>query len=160
MNAIPQAPGSQVKVVRFSVDDHAFAVPVNIVERVVRAVEVMRLHDVPARLIGVINVHGTLVAVADPGLCFGLQPRDINEPGNRLLLVRTPCRCIALLVDRVDGVLVIERNAVAEARDAEHVSGFVMSEDGLIVIHDPAALLSGDEEASLDASLGRLQDER
>jgi purine-binding chemotaxis protein CheW len=144
------------RLVVFALDDCRYGLPLELVERVVRIVEITPLPKAPDIVLGVVNVQGRVIAVADLRKRFRLSER---EPllSDQLIIARTPRRSMALVVDEVTGVLEYsEREAVpAEAivPGTDYVAGVVKLSDGMVLIHDLRRFLSLDEERNLDDAI-------
>ncbi len=138
----------------FSIESRRYAIHVSTVERVVRAVEVVPLPSAPEIVLGVIDVHGRVIPVIDVRKRFRLQEHEVN-PSDQMIIANTPRRTVVLTVDRTEGVVELENEAITPARnilpDMKYIEGVIRLEDGLILIHDLDAFLSLDEEAALDA---------
>jgi purine-binding chemotaxis protein CheW len=140
----------------FALDSPRYAIPLSIVERVVRAVEIRPLPLAPRVVVGVINAGGRIIPVADIRAILGLPAREMDI-GDQLIIARTPTRVIAVIVDDVIG---IRESPEGAARSAEAVlpfaqllRGAVQIEDDIVLIYDLDRLLSLDEERQLDGAL-------
>src|ERR1700674_4677146 len=91
-------------LVAFSLDNHAYALHLPAVERVVRIVEVTRLPDAPGIVAGVVNVGGQVIPVVDIRKRFLLPGRD-PDLSDQLIVARTSRRALALIADTVTGVI-------------------------------------------------------
>ena len=147
--------------VAFRLDRHRYALPLNVVERVVRAAEVTALPHAPAVVIGAVNVHGRVLPVLNLRRRFLVPERRI-VPADWFLLARTVRRTVVLAIDEADGL--IERPS-AEILPSEHIApgldafpGVVRMPDGLILIHDIDRCLSLDEDRMLDTAMQDLED--
>jgi purine-binding chemotaxis protein CheW len=144
------------RIVCFVLDDVRYALPLESVERVVRAVAITPLPHAPEIILGVINVQGRIVPVADMRRRFGLPAREIALT-DHMVIAHTCKRALALVVDAVQGVLQCsERDVVAmEAVVArlEYVEGIVRMADGLILIHDLDRFLALEEERTLQQAM-------
>ncbi|HXG51694.1 MAG TPA: chemotaxis protein CheW [candidate division Zixibacteria bacterium] len=157
--SFPEKPdASPVRLLLFTLDDRKYALPLEAVREVVRAVGITPLPEAPAVVLGLIDVRGEIVAVFDPRERFRLPKRDV-ELGDRLILARASKRSVALLVDGVAGVLETSPEEIVAAKTIlsglELVQGVVQLPDGLALIHDLDRFLSADEERRLDEALGR-----
>jgi purine-binding chemotaxis protein CheW len=157
----PSGPDSDFYVV-FTLAARRFALPLAVVERVARIVEVTILPKVPDVVLGLINVAGRIIPVVDLCKRFGLPDRGMAA-SDQLLMARTStqpsARTLALWVDAVEGV--VERAAdrvpaVAPNHEPEYVTGILRLADGMVLIHDLAKLLSLDEERALDLVLSEV----
>jgi purine-binding chemotaxis protein CheW len=144
------------RLVVFELEERRFAVPLEAADRVLPMVAITPLPGAPPVIRGVINVHGLLLPVADPRMRLGLPVREVRL-GDRLLVVKTPRRVIALIVDEVQGVLEADdRDVVSVDRilpAAGAIAGIAKLPDGLILIQDMDRFLSIGEETALGAVL-------
>lgn len=144
------------RLVVFELDERRYGLPLEVVERVFRVVEVTPLPKAPDIVLGVINVQGRLLPVANIRKRFRLSER---EPGlsDQLLVARTSRRSVALLVDGVTGVLEYSPGEAlpgeAMVRGTDYVAGVVKQSDGMVLIHDLGRFLSLDEERDLDRAM-------
>jgi purine-binding chemotaxis protein CheW len=147
------------KLVVFHLEAQRYALYLEAVERVVRAVQVTPLPEAPLTVLGIINAQGTLRPVIDVRKRFGLALRE-PELSDRLILARLPRHPVALLVDAVEGVLVPDESLLAPAERIapalEITAGAVKLEDGLILISDLERFLSLEDEKKLKTALQKL----
>lgn len=140
----------------FRLDEWRCALPLMAVERSYRAVAVTSLPGAPAKIMGIVNVHGVVHPVIDLRHCFGLPMRPLS-PADHLVIGRTWRRSLALVVDSVEGVFDCAQTDIAAAEtilpDMEYVSGVLRLKDGMVLIHDLDRFLSLDEEILLDQAL-------
>ena len=139
----------------FSLQDRHFALPLDAVTRVVRAVEITPLPDAPEGVCGVIDVQGEIVPVIDLRSRFALPRRELAID-DQFLVARTAKRVLALWVDRVSGVAVWGEgdfvDAAALVPGSRRLRGVARGEGGLMLVHDLDALLSPDEAAATAAT--------
>ena len=141
-------------LVVFQLDDRRYALRLSAVERVLPAVEIVPLPQVPAIVRGVINVEGRIIPVVDIRARFSLPPRALAL-SDHLLIAQTQRRPVALVVDAVIGVTEIDQ-IVATERFADHaayIEGVATLNGDLIVIHDLDTFLSTTESAAREAAL-------
>jgi purine-binding chemotaxis protein CheW len=145
-----------LQLIVFTLNEQRYALYLSVVERVVRIVRVTPLPKAPEIVFGVINVEGRIIPVLDTRKRFRLPERglDLND---RLIIARTSGRVVALIVDKVTGVLqLLENDLVAVEKilpGLEYVEGVLKLEDGLVLIHDLDRFLSLDEETTLEGAL-------
>lgn len=141
----------------FALDDRRYGLPLSVVERVVRMVDVTPLPQAPEIVLGVVNVQGRVVPVLNLRRRFRLPERDLALT-DQLVIARTARRRVALAVDATAGVLEYSARQAVGARDIvpgiEYVEGVVKLADGLVLIHDLDEFLSLDEETVLDRAVG------
>jgi purine-binding chemotaxis protein CheW len=143
-------------LVGLALDDFRYALPLASVERVVRAVEITPLPHGPDVILGIINVRGQVVPVADIRKRFGLPPRDV-APSDHIVIARTSRRPLALVADVVHGVIECDTDEVIVPAGLvpglEYVRGIARTQDGFVLIHDLDKFLALDEERSLHRAL-------
>jgi purine-binding chemotaxis protein CheW len=139
----------------FRLDDWLYGIPLDTVERVIRIVEITPLPKAPAIILGVIDLEGRIVPVADIRGRFGLPARDLMLT-DQLIVAHTGKRAIALLVDRTGEILSPPRHDVTPAEailpHLALVAGVAKLDDGTLLIHDLNRFLSLEEEEALDAA--------
>jgi len=146
----------------FRLDDRRYALALDAVERVLRAVEVTPLPNAPPIVAGIVNVHGRVLPVLNLRRRFRLPDRAI-APGDCLLLARTAHRSVALPIDESEGVLAWPRADIVPsagiAPGLELFPGVVRLHDTLVVVHDLDRFLSFDDEQALDAAWHAASDD-
>jgi purine-binding chemotaxis protein CheW len=148
-------------VVVVTIDGDRYALPLDAVGEVVRAVAVTPLASVPRSVLGVVNLHGTPVPVLSLRRVAGATDRGAG-PGDRMVEVRLRDRNVLLLVDGVVGPAPLAPGAVTAARSLlpppPHLRGVAALEDGVLLIEDPDGFLSLEEEAVLEAALAAREE--
>lgn len=133
----------------FILDEQRFALPLGVVERVVRAVEITRFPEASPLFPGVIDVHGEVVPVIDLRARLGVSARPL-VPGAKFVIAATARRRLALWVDQVAGVASWQAEDFVPAGTlppaSGHLSGVVRGGDGLVLVHDVDALLASDAQ--------------
>lgn len=145
-----------VQLLIFRVDDQRYALPLEVVERIVRAAEITPLPKAPQIVLGVLDVRGNVLPVLDVRSRFGLPPRDV-APGQQFLIARVASRPMALVIDAAMEVMEVSSAEIVAAEQivpgVEHVRGVAALDDGLVLIHDLEQFLSLDETAALEAAM-------
>lgn len=140
-------------LVVFRLQEQSYALHLDVVERIVRAVEITNVPEAPEIVLGVINVAGRIIPVMNLRRRFGLPEHEI-DPADHLVIAHTRRRAVALLVDEADDVVAYPESAVVDANQIvpglAHVHGAIQLESGLVLIHDLESFLSLDEEQELD----------
>jgi purine-binding chemotaxis protein CheW len=130
-------------------------------ERVVEVVPRVWLTPLPGAapiVVGVFNYRGDAIVAVDLRARFGLAPRA-PAADDHLVVVRGARRVLALIVDRVTDLRAVSMSAVQPtAVPARYVTGVVPLDDGLLLLHDLDAVLSLDEEGTVDAALAAAVD--
>jgi len=144
------------QLVVFALNGQRYALPLAVVARIVRAVEVTPLPGAPAMVLGAIDVAGRVLPVLSLRRRFGLPEREIG-PADQFLLACTTRRTVALVVDEAQGVMECPATAIIRPAQIvpglEQLQGVVKLADGLVLIHDLEKFLSLDEARALDEAL-------
>jgi purine-binding chemotaxis protein CheW len=137
----------------FRLDDQRYALPLAVVERVVRAAELTPLPKAPEIVLGVVDVNGTVLPVLNVRRRFHLADREIRT-NDHFLIARTRRRRVVLVIDKAEGVIEVPAVEIVCAPQItagiEQVSGVMKLADGLVLIHDIDSFLSLEEEEILD----------
>ena len=147
----------------FSLDNQQYAVPVGMVERVVRAVLITRLAEAPAWLEGIITVMGQVVPVVSLRQRFHLPHRPL-QLDDRLVICYSPQRLLAFLVDRVQDVVSLPRDIAEQSGEIfPHLDDFIAGagklSDETVLIYDFDRLLTRQQLSSLEKALAPLEKE-
>jgi len=142
----------------FTLDDQSYALGIDAVERVLRAVQLTRVPEAPETLLGLINVHGAIVPVLNIRRRFNLPQRPLTTE-DRMILFKTPGKPTAIIVDKVEGVVALDTDDVRLAREIlpdmeELVEGVGFTAHHTVLIYDIDRLFSGDDIQALDAVAG------
>lgn len=150
---------SAIPLLLFELGNQRYALRLAAVERVEHMVTVTPLPKAPDVIVGIINVQGRPIPVIGTRRRFRLDERAATLT-DRLIIIRTDKRTVALAVDAVADVVSYPAEDVTVSASVvpglEYVDGIVRLRDGLVLISDPDAFLSLEEERSLDASLSEI----
>jgi purine-binding chemotaxis protein CheW len=140
----------------FDVDNQRFAVPVSVVERIIRAVAVTHVPDAKDIFYGMMDFHGQVIPVINLRKRFNLTKKPL-EVIDRFLIAKTEAKRFALVVDQVEGIIKVTsqdiNNIEMPADDKlKHHAGqlgleimkFVSDEKGIIIIYDIEKLLGSE----------------
>jgi purine-binding chemotaxis protein CheW len=123
------------------------------VEKVEFAVDVTPFPEAPHVVIGVINWRGQILPVLSMRRRLHLPERSVMT-SDRMIIVRSSRRRIALMVDEVTGVRPAGRSdficADAISDGLGCVAGATRTEDGIVLIHDLERFLSEEDEKALE----------
>ncbi len=148
------------QIVIFTLNGQRYGIPVTMVERVVRMVEITPLPAGPEFINGVINVQGEILPVVNIRLRFGLPERPI-ELSDKLIILRCASRRFVLMTDSFCDVQECTEQMQTDA--SEIVSGLpyltavVKLPDGLILLQDPEVLLTPAETVQINEIIGSCQ---
>lgn len=147
------------RLVVFTLNAQRYALRLDAVERVVRAVAVTPLPDAPEIILGIINVQGRIVPVINMRKCFHHPERQLRT-SDQFIISSTETRTFALVVDEILDVLECPTVGVVPVGEIlphlERVEGVMILEDGMILISDINKILSFADEAVPGALLKEL----
>lgn len=150
-----------IQLVVFTLDEQLYALQLAAIERVVRAVAVTPVPKAPVIVLGLIDVRGRMLPVVSLRHRFGLPDREIDL-SDQFIIAHTATRPVVIVVDAVVEVVEIaEQQMVAREEifpGLAYVRGVAKLGDSLVFIHDLDAVLTYDEEQTLDALLKELAD--
>jgi purine-binding chemotaxis protein CheW len=161
-SATPKTDGSKMPLLVFSLEGKLYALGLESVQRVIRSVSITPLPAMPAIMLGIIDLGGAVVPVMDIRGRFKHPTRAIRL-SDRFIIAMSGKRRVALPVDATKGTIEASRENFAAADEILPglglVEGAMKTDDGLILIHDLARLLSHEEEEAVDRALGAAQAE-
>lgn len=144
----------------FTVDNQDYALYISNVERVVPMAEITTLPKAPQIVQGVVNFHGEIIPVIDMRSRFNLPFRE-TALEDRLIIVRTSKRLVAIIADSVTGTYEFSSNQIVDTEQAlpytRYLSGVVKKDGNLILISDLDKFLSLDEEKMLGEAIGEVK---
>ena len=144
------------QLVVFTLDELQYALPLDVVQRIVHLVEITPLPKAPEIVLGIVNIQGQIIPVVNIRRRFRLTEREARLT-DQLLIAQTSRINVALVVDSVSGVIqrrgleIVDTEAIVSG--IEYIEGVVKLEDGLILIHDINKFLSLEEEKKLHTAL-------
>ena len=128
-------------VLMFRVGDEHFAVDLGAVEEAIDVAHVHHVPEMPAAMLGVIPVRGSLTSLYSPRAALGLPAAG----GRSALVFRRGRARVALSIDDVDDVVTLDlatlRDAPDPAAGADLVLGVTRHRSGLVALLDADALL-------------------
>jgi chemotaxis signal transduction protein len=130
------------------------AIPAATVEHVLRMVVLTPLPDAPPGVVGVVNVHGTVLGVVDPRPRLGIETPRVH-PDQYLVLVSAQTRYL-LWLDGVDRMISAGPDALESVGRNEDgaVTPFVLRLDGDLVpvlsadVLDPGPIVGSSHDRS------------
>lgn len=141
----------------FTLEGVRHAIPLNLVERVIRAVEVTPLPGATGAVNGVITMGGGIVMVVDTRRLLGVPERPVT-PDDLFVIVRCGGRRLALVADSAEHVAEIPPERITPLEevppDGRLLSGVARLENGMVMIHDLERCITNAELERLE----RLQE--
>lgn len=134
-------PPKELQLVAFRLDRRLYGVDIMQVHRVLAAQEPVAVPGAPAHVLGMVEVHGELVALLDLRRLVGLPAA--GEAGRRLLVLQWAGRRVAFVVDAVEARLRVAPDELLGRPDevgVEAVTGAFRAGEELGLLLDPARL--------------------
>ncbi|ATB29221.1 chemotaxis protein CheW [Melittangium boletus] len=151
------------EVLLFTLEEQRYALPVEDVRELVRAVRLTPLPQAPDVVEGLFNLRGELIPVLDLRRRFRLSARRLR-PSDHFIIAQAGPRPVALRVDRAEGLLRLEADTLdATPRHLPgvgYVAGALKLPDGLVLLHDLRTFLSEAEALKLNAALVKEESSR
>lgn len=142
--------------ISFRVAGYQGVLPLSVIQRVIRAVEVTPLPNAPLAVRGFINVQGQIVPVMDLRTRLAMAPKEIH-PNDYMVLANTSRWLVALLVDEVHDVISLPPEQISLSDllpdGIPSVAGASLLNDEFVLIHDLDTFLSPAEAERLDEAL-------
>ena len=139
-------------LLEFVVAERRYALPLDVVDRTYQAVEVTPVPDAPSVVKGVVNIQGVILPVVSLRRRMKQEDREVALT-DRLVVVDTPRRKLALLVDAVPGVVTVGDECFVEAEDIYPdmglVKGITTVDGDLLVVENLECLFLWDDEETL-----------
>ncbi len=114
----PEEDGADTRFLKFYLAGHAFAVPLTLLEEVLRPLAIARVPLAPSCLLGLANLRGAVLPVLDVRASLNLP---IAPSATARILVLSLGRPIGVLVDRVANVMDAESEVEVGAAEATAV---------------------------------------
>lgn len=143
----------------FSLDEKRYALPLDVITRVIRVVAVTEVPGLPSHLEGIVNVHGTLVPVVNirQKLLHPLKEKAVED---RMILIDSPISPFIISVDHsIEVVNITEFSvepSIEEQTDQSHFSGVVQLQDGLVLLCKADSFFSRQDLMLLRGALKRV----
>ncbi|WNG30914.1 purine-binding chemotaxis protein CheW [Cystobacter fuscus] len=152
------APPPAREILLFTLESQRYALPLEDVRELVRAVRLTPLPRAPSVVEGLFNLRGELIPVLDMRRRFRLPARRLL-PSDHFIITQAGPRVMALRVDRAEGMQPLEPHALdttpRELPGVGYVAGVVKLPDGLVLLHDLRTFLSEAEALELEDALSQ-----
>lgn len=152
----------------FTIAEKRFAVPLTLVDRVIRAVEVTSVPDSHAFVYGIIDFHGKVIPVINLRKRFGMVEKKI-EPDDRFIITVVDDLTLALAVDGVDEVVKHDQKEISKIElelagtklkqpknSGFDFARFLRNDNGILIIYNLKMLLSSDGNFEINDLLKKL----
>ncbi len=142
----------------FSIGEGQFAVPLDTIDRVIHAVALTHVPNLPESVLGVFDYHGQVVPAINLRHRLNLPAQSIRT-GDVFIMAQTKSRKIAIVADSAHGILhsIDGDFTTAAALGPEfEADGLLRRDDGIIVIYDVEKFLSAQDETDLQQILDKF----
>jgi purine-binding chemotaxis protein CheW len=127
------------QLVVFGLGREEYALPIEQVQEIIRAVEPRTLPHADPGLLGVINLRGVTIPVFDLALVLGGSPQ---EGDGKIIVIEGESQRVGIVVDEVSEVLTVSDQQLEEPPVGDpRLSAIAKVDERLIVLVDPTALL-------------------
>jgi len=144
------------EVLLFTLEGQRYALPLEDVRELVRAVRLTPLPRAPAVVEGLLDLRGELLPVLDVRRRFRLPARRLSS-SDHLIVAQAGRRRVVLRVDRAESLLALEPDQLdtspRELPGVGYVAGALKLPDGLVLLHDLRTFLSEVEALELEEAL-------
>ena len=137
---------TEAKVIIFELMDMEYAIKVDAVQGIERAISITRVPKTPSYVKGVINLRGVVTPVVDLRERFGLEPQEIND-STRIIIVSLADYEVGLIVDGANDVLDLPIEAiepqpeVVGAVESDFIAGVAKVENRLFIMLELSKVL-------------------
>jgi purine-binding chemotaxis protein CheW len=152
-----------VQQLTFSLAGEEYGLDILAVREIRGWTPVTRIPQLPAHLLGVLNLRGSIVPVMDMRLRFGLE-RDGYGEGTVVVIVKAGERSFGIVVDAVSDVIELDHAAIRPVPDmgvvvdTRFLRGLAAHAGRLVMLLDVEKLLRPEDIQTLDAALPDLQE--
>jgi len=138
----------------FRLDSQRFAIRLDNVEKVIRAIELIKVPESLDFLLGLMNMEGRILPVFDVRKRFLLPPKELDID-DRILILSTATGTIAVIVDSVEGIVAFSSQQIYSAKSIfpkmdQYIEGVWKDGDDTAIIYDIDKLFPDINEKDLD----------
>lgn len=146
-------------LVLFRLDEVRYAVPLDVVERVIRSVKLTPLPSGSNHICGVINMHGTILPVIDTRHVLGLPLKEIDLD-DVFIIIQSSKRTVVLIADSVDQVVKIPEHQITNSIDIipefENLTGLTHLDNDIVLIQDIEKCMTEADLSFLDQNMPEI----
>jgi len=130
-----------LQLVGFTVGEEKFAIDISEVQEINRFEQIRRIPDLPAHVMGVIDLRGVVIPVIHLGGKLGIQNQDISRD-TRIIVIELKGDKIGILVDsvseviRIPGGILENPPSIIRNVNAEYIRGIFRKDNQLIIVLD------------------------
>jgi purine-binding chemotaxis protein CheW len=135
----------------FFIEEQRYGIQLSDIERIIRAVAITKIPDAPEFIEGIIDYYGEVIATINIRKFFRYPEQELRL-SDRFIIVKTPKRKLALIVDEVDDVLSPNFQDLYNSQYINSGLKFIQilrDDDGIIFICDVENMLDESEDIEL-----------
>ena len=126
-----------VQLVGFIVGEEEFAVPILVIQEIIKPIEWTRVPFTPDYVLGVFNLRGNVLPLIDLRVKFGAPANDIDE-NTRFIVMKIKDEDVAFIIDRLTSALRIKKKNILPPPDTysnedDIIEGVGRMDDGRII---------------------------
>lgn len=147
------------QIIVFLIDEEEYGLDVLAVNGILRANKftIKKLPGAPKIVEGIINLRGKVNYILNLRHKFGLEPKPISEE-SKFIMVNLGNSDVGCIVDDVNDIIKLEDSDIQPSPafvtiDTKYICGIANLEDRMIIILDPASILSMEETAAFSNPL-------
>jgi len=146
-----EAIGPMQRCVLFNLDRETYGIDVSNIREVLRVGRIRKVPGADPRLLGVINVRGVIVTVADMRRMIDVPVSDITHESRIIIVELEEDRPVGLLVDRVQEVRDIPEKRIeplgsSQEDNSRYIQGIAHYRDQVIILVDVHSLFESQAE--------------
>ena len=147
-NSVVEQLDDVVQLVGFMIGDEEYAVPILAIQEIIKPFTWTRVPQVPAYVLGVFNLRGSVIPLIDLRTKFGLPTRKQSED-TRFIVMRNGDDVAGFVIDRLTMAIRIKKENIGPAPDTVSgddtiIDGVGKQEDKIITILKVNKLLERD----------------
>jgi len=137
-----------VQLVGFIIGEEEYAIPILSIQEIIKPFSWTRVPQVPAYVLGVFNLRGSVIPLIDLRVKFGLTPKKQNED-TRFIVMRDGDDVAGFVIDRLTMAIRIKKENIGAAPDTVNsddtiIEGVGKQSDRIITILKVNKLLKRD----------------
>jgi len=137
-----------VQLVGFIIGEEEYAVPILAIQEIIKPFAWTRVPQVPAYVLGVFNLRGSVIPLIDLRVKFGLQLKNHNEE-TRFFVLKQGDEVAGFVIDKLTAAIRIKKENIGPAPDTINgndtmIDGVGKQEDRIITILKVDKLLERD----------------
>ncbi|HDS17231.1 MAG TPA: chemotaxis protein CheW [Proteobacteria bacterium] len=135
----------------FQLADALFGLDTMLVQEIIKVPEITRVYKAPEEITGIINLRGKIVTIVDLAIKLNL-PTKMETAGRRIIIVEFQNEPFGLMVDRINDVIHIDREALGPApanvrsHQGRFITGVFRDDEQLIAILDLEGIVNQAEK--------------